>query len=92
MECTCSIRHMEADGKQVLDYAQIDFCPLHSAAPDFLEAAKAAVAYDDVVRKRGADGEVSLDPGVAVAEGADLDTLYFDWINKARAAIAKAGA
>jgi hypothetical protein len=63
---------------------------LIAAAPDMLEALKAAVAYDDVVSRRGQDGEISLDPRAAVAEGEDLDSLYFDWINKSREAIAKA--
>lgn len=63
---------------------------LKDAAGDMLVALKAAIAYDDAISRRGESGEVSLDPRAAVAEGKDLDTLYFDWINKSRAAIAKA--
>lgn len=39
-KCTCSIRYMETEGELMPEHAQIDFCPLHSAAPDMLEALK----------------------------------------------------
>jgi hypothetical protein len=56
-----------------------------------LAACKAAIAYDRAIYRRAATGEIveNLARG-AIAEGEDLDALYADWIDKARAAIAKA--
>lgn len=54
-------------------------------------ACRAAIAYDDAIRGRGESGDVKrIDAGGAIAAGADLDALYFDWQEKAEAAIAKA--
>lgn len=62
------------------------------AAPDLLEACKAAVRYDESIAGRAARGQVNLLETGGVAEGQDLDALYNDWIGKARAAIAAARA
>lgn len=54
----------------------------------FRAAAEAAIAYDRAIAKRGSDGEiVELSGKGAIAEGHDLDALYFDWIAKTRAAL-----
>lgn len=66
---------------------------LIAAAPDLLAAARAALAYDEAIHRRGFMGEgLKAAPGLpgALAEGDDLDALYFDWQSKASAAIAKA--
>lgn len=56
------------------------------------EACMAAVAYDAAIQKRAVNGAVNImDTGGAVAEGDDLDALYADWINKARAVVEKLG-
>lgn len=55
---------------------------------ELMEAAKAAVAYDQAIESCGnnPNGMASF----CTAEGADLDALYLDWRTKARAALAKA--
>lgn len=64
---------------------------LIAAAPELLEACKAAERYDAAISRRAETGDVKrLDVVGALAEGVDLDALYFDWIEKASAAIAKA--
>jgi hypothetical protein len=63
---------------------------LIAAAPELLAAAKAALAYDAAIWRRGQDGTYDTDPLGAIAEGHDLDALYMDWRNKARDAVAKA--
>lgn len=66
---------------------------LIAAAPDLLVAAQAALAYDEAIRQRGLMGDkLERAPGLpgALAEGHDLDALYWDWQSKAIAAIAKA--
>lgn len=50
-------------------------------------ALEAACRYDDAIAGRGENGEVVLNPLGAIAEGVDLDALYFDWINKSRHAL-----
>lgn len=53
-----------------------------------LGAVRAAIAYDNAIRKRVVDGAVKIiDTGGGVAMGDDLDSLYLDWINKARDAL-----
>lgn len=64
---------------------------LIAAAPELLDAARAALAYDAAIHRRGFMGEVSTaGPREHYATGDDLDALYDDWVTKARAAIAKA--
>ena len=59
---------------------------------DLVEAAEAAIRYDESIAGRATRGEYDLSgSGYGVAEGEDLDALYLDWITKAKAAIAKAG-
>ncbi len=53
------------------------------------EACEAALRYDEGICGRAARGEVDLlGTGAGIAEGVDLDTLYDDWISKAKAALA----
>jgi hypothetical protein len=61
---------------------------LIAAAPDFLVAARAAIAYDAAIESCANDP--SKMASFCSAQGDDLDTLYVDWIEKSRAAIAKA--
>lgn len=61
-----------------------------SAVPEMYEALLAARAYDQAIAKRAEDGEVEIDARGAIAEGADLDTLYEDWITKSKKALRKA--
>lgn len=60
---------------------------LIAAAPELLEAAIAACAYDDAIRS------CANDPGLmssfCTAKGDNLDTLYERWQTLSRAAIAK---
>lgn len=66
---------------------------LMAAAPDLLAAAKAALVYDAAIRHRGFIGKgLEPAPGLpgALATGADLDALYWDWQEKSAAAVAKA--
>lgn len=63
---------------------------LIASAPDMFEALEAALKYDKAISGRAEDGTIKLDPRGAVAEGIDLDALYFDWIDKSKKAIAKA--
>lgn len=58
------------------------------AAPELLEACKAALAYDKAIRSCGNDPERMS--SFCTVSGEDLDTLYFSWVNKSRSAIAKA--
>jgi hypothetical protein len=55
-----------------------------------IAALEAACRYDDAIAGRGEDGDVELNPLGAIAQGVDLDTLYFDWINKSRHALSLA--
>ena len=61
---------------------------LIAAAPDLLEAAKAAVEYDKAIRSCADDPDKMSSH--CTADGDDLDTLYFRWMTASRAAIAKA--
>jgi hypothetical protein len=61
---------------------------LLAAAPDLLEAAKAAIAYDAAIQSAANDPEKMS--SFCSAEGDDLDVLYARWIYLSRAAIAKA--
>lgn len=57
-------------------------------AAKMIEACQAALAYDKAINKRAGDGDcIKLDVEGAIAEGADLDGLYMDWMTKARAAL-----
>ena len=49
------------------------------------EACTAAIAYDDAIRLCGDDP--SKMSSFCTASGDDLDTLYFDWMLKARKAL-----
>lgn len=64
---------------------------LLAAAPDLLEACKAALRYDASVLGRAAGGEVDLlKDGGGLASGDDLDELYYDWQLKSKDAVANA--
>lgn len=58
------------------------------AAPELLDAARAAVRYDEAIQSCANDPEKMS--SFCSAEDETLDDLYTDWIDKARAAIAKA--
>lgn len=62
---------------------------LIAAAPELLAACEAAIKYDDAIRGRAKNGEYELNVDAAIAKGIDLDRLYFDWMTKAKIAIAK---
>ena len=51
-----------------------------------LEANRAALAYNDSILGRAATGNYDLQAQGAIAEGQDLDTLYDDWMSKAKTA------
>lgn len=54
------------------------------------EACEAAVKYDDAIRGKAGEGNYDLlDAGGAIARGEDLDSLYMDWMTKARQALGK---
>ncbi len=55
-----------------------------------VEACKAAVRYDKSIAGKATRGEVDLLEHGGIAIGEDLDSLYNDWISKAKNAIAKA--
>lgn len=54
-------------------------------------ACEAAMRYDASICGRAARGEYSMAQGVSYAEGDDLDALYEDWTEKAKAALAARG-
>jgi hypothetical protein len=54
----------------------------------FTALAEAWSAYDGAIRKVAKNGDFELDPLGAIAEGVDLDSLYFNCV-KAEAAIAQ---
>lgn len=59
-------------------------------AKELVAACEAAIRYDECILGRAARGEVDLtNPDATIATGDDLDALYADWINKARAALAR---
>jgi hypothetical protein len=60
---------------------------LIAAAPELLEAAEAALLYDEALRSCRNDPREMA--SFCTAQGDDLDALYDDWIKKSRAAIAK---
>lgn len=51
------------------------------------EACLAALKYDDSIAGRAIRGEYDLAGEGGMASGEDLDSLYHDWITKARAAL-----
>lgn len=55
---------------------------LIAAAPDLLDACRAALEYDAAIQRYAVHGK-------SWVGGDDLDALYADWINKSRAAIDK---
>lgn len=59
-----------------------------AAAPALLEAAAAALRYDQAIR--ACAGNPARMSSFCTVEGDDLDTLYADWIDKARKAHAHA--
>lgn len=63
---------------------------LIAAAPELLAAVEAAIRYDQSIGGAAARGEYDLHNGIATAHGDDLDAMYEDWINKSKAAYAKA--
>lgn len=65
---------------------------LEKALAPFRDACLAARAYDQAIRKRVSDGEVSLmETGGAVAMGDDLDALYNAWMRKVYEALGEPG-
>lgn len=60
------------------------------AYDSMLAACEAAIEYDNAIRKTADDGDYELDPLGAVAEGCNLDALYHNWMEKARAALSLA--
>ena len=60
------------------------------AVPALLEACEAALKYNASIAGKAIRDEVEIKEGLALATGDDLDALYFDWMSKARTAIAKA--
>ena len=61
---------------------------LIAAAPDLLDAARCAIAYDAAIQSCANDPDRMS--SFCTAEGDSLDALYAAWIDAARAAIAKA--
>lgn len=63
------------------------YARLFAAAPELLEACKAALAYDQAIRACANDPNRMS--SFCTAEGNDLDALYFAWMSMSHAAIAK---
>ena len=88
------LRDYYADGRKydvLWDHvgdAYEQFEPLADAALEMLEAARAAVEYDNAIRACADDPDKMSSH--CTAEGDDLDTLYFRWLTASRAGIAKA--
>lgn len=61
---------------------------LIAAAPELLDAAAAAIAYDRAIQQCANDPAAMS--SFCTAQGDVLDALYFAWISKAQAAVAKA--
>lgn len=61
---------------------------LIAAAPDLYAAAMAAIAYDEAIEQSANDPAAMS--SFCTAQGDSLDSLYMDWMTKARAALAKA--
>jgi hypothetical protein len=62
---------------------------LAAAAPALLAAARAGLAYDAALRRRGLLGDTrETSPGEHDATGADLDALYYTWRDQTLAAVA----
>jgi len=79
-----------ADGKELAmrqDGASVADMRLMAAAPELLEACKAALAYDQAIRACADDPDRMST--FCTAEGDDLDALYFAWMSKSQAAVAK---
>lgn len=62
---------------------------LIAAAPEMLEACKAAIKYDEAIRARTRNGQFERASNGAITTGADLDALYEDWMLKSRAVLKK---
>lgn len=52
-----------------------------------IEACKAAIEYDKAIESCAGDPEKMS--SFCTAQGDDLDTLYFDWMTKAKQAVEK---
>lgn len=79
-----------ADGKELAmrqDGASVADMRLMVAAPELLEACKAALVYDQAIRACANDPDRMS--SFCTAEGNDLDALYFAWMSMSQAAIAK---
>lgn len=61
---------------------------LIAAAPDLLEACRAAITYNQAIRECGNSPQTMA--SFCTATGDTLDDLYDKWITSVRAAIAKA--
>ena len=92
----------EAIGSIVCDADSIEVCKLPvwregradaarliAAAPDLLEAAEAALRYDAAIQACAAD-PARRPMLYRTEEDDELDTLYFNWLGRARQGIAKA--
>jgi len=55
---------------------------------ELLAVCEAAIRYDEAIRSCANDPDKMASH--CTAQDEDLDALYFDWLNKAQAAIAKA--
>lgn len=84
------VLHMSSiDGWEVHQVmGQVEGDPIRNAANELFAACKAAIAYDDAIVACANDP--SKMSTYCTAEGQDLDTLYLDWIEKSKLAIAKA--
>jgi hypothetical protein len=81
----------DSEFKKRVSFAGVDLyegTPLVKAASDLLEAAEAALTYDEAIRACADDPNKMA--SFCTTQGDDLDALYDRWINLSRAAIAKA--
>ena len=76
----------------IAKYEDADFivraCNAHY---DLVAACDAALAYKEALGRRVVNGSISIiETGGAVAMGDDLDSLFDEWLSKAKKALAKA--
>lgn len=81
-------RQLSREGVDLLRRLAFERDALKERLKDAVEACRAALRYDASICGRAIRNEVTmLETGDAVAEGADLDALYFDWQDKAKAVV-----
>jgi hypothetical protein len=68
-------------------YIADDLAIVESTVAELIEAAKAAIAYDAAIKSAANDPAAMS--SYCTAQGDTLDTLYADWIEKSRAALAR---